>query len=259
MTSRATLDAPSVGSGCNNAALKDLAMIYFDNLTLNVGLGARGRTIIDSQTVTLPTDRPFAILGHDATELAALLMTITGSLLPFSGRLVRAATISFPIGGSAALKMNLSCRQNIKYICDIYGVTSGPIVEFVKTQSGIGESIDLPVASLPMPWRQRLIYSLGYGLPFQCYMFNEHVAVGDAEFRQRCLDLYDERMRSAGSIVATRSSRAAVRVATAGAILYGQRLHLYDDVRDAARDFDTLAATPQQGDAVDAADDSSDA
>jgi capsular polysaccharide transport system ATP-binding protein len=229
-------------------------MIYLEALTVNVGVGAQAQTILNRQTITLPSDRSLAILAHRADHLAAILKVITGTLLPLSGRVVRTAKVSFPIGSGAVFRPNLTCRQNIKYICDLYGVVSAPVVNFVQTTGGLGDGIDLPFVALPAPWRPRFMYALGYGMPFECYLFQEHIGTGDPQFRDICRELYDERLRTAGSIVATRNPKTALRLTASGGILYGGRLHLYDDVRDAARDFASLA-TPggEDGDPADGA------
>jgi len=52
--------------------------------------------------------------------------------------------------------------------------------------------------------RARLAFALSMAIPFDFYLFDEITAVGDAAFRQQCLDTLSARLGCSGAIIFAR-------------------------------------------------------
>jgi capsular polysaccharide transport system ATP-binding protein len=215
-------------------------MIYLENVSLTVGKGQTRHTVLSDANVTLPSDRKLVIYGRDVTALLALANLLTGTLTPQSGRVVRTKRVSYIIGATSWVRPQLTVRQNIRHICEIYNLAAQPLIDYVNTVSGLGDGLNLTYAQLPGEWRVRFIYSLGYGMPFEVYVFHGIIAAGDMAFRRTCIELFEQRARTAGTILTSNEPRRAAAYGDCAAILHGGRLFLYDDMQPAVDDFNSL-------------------
>jgi capsular polysaccharide transport system ATP-binding protein len=215
-------------------------MIYIDGVTLRIGMRPREEAVLAAATLTLPTDRQLVILGQSGPALTALAHLLSGSLTPQSGRIVRTNRVSFIVGLATLLRPKLTCRQNVKHICEIYGHDPHEITRFVADFTGLGDGIDTLLAVLPAAWRSRFVFALGYAMPFDVYLFDQHVAPGEPGFREKCLGLYQARASRGGTILVTRDVRRARQLGNCAAILHNTQLFLYDDVAQAIADFEAL-------------------
>ena len=98
-------------------------MVTLENVTKIVKRGTRPK-ILDSVSVTLPTDRRVAVLGHDEAAKSTLIRMLAGIALPTKGRVIRRAKLSFPVGYVGGLSGDLSVRQNAAHVAKVYQATS---------------------------------------------------------------------------------------------------------------------------------------
>lgn len=74
---------------------------------------------------------------------------------------------------------------------------------------------------------------MSMGIPFDMYLVDEITAVGDAAFRRETSELLQARLRQAGAIVVSHAPAQLRGLCTAGAVLDGGRLRMFDDLEEA--------------------------
>ncbi len=196
--------------------------------------------VFDALTCTLPTNRRFAIVGAPETGKTTLVRLLAGLLSPDEGTITRGARLSYPIGFGGGFRPNLTVRQNIRYICDLYEADVGEVCEFVARVGEIGHCMDEQFVGLTSRERIHLSFALSYAVPFDTYLVDGIIGAGDDVFRERCSTMLDGRAEQGGIILATRHIRAAERHADCGCIVVDGRLEFFDDIGDLGRRFASL-------------------
>jgi len=215
-------------------------MIVLDRVSSTLAAGRLRKCILDDVSLSLPTDERLAILGHEGAGKSTLIRLLSGALLPGSGSIRRHARVSFPVGFSGGYRRGLSAYENIAHAAQLYGADVDEVVNFVSRLTGIDAALDEDYGDLPQHLRVRLVYAVSYAIPFDVYLIDNKVAVGDQEFRARCERVYEARMQEAGCILTTSLSRYARRFGTRIALLTQGKLVLYDDMERAIHDYERL-------------------
>ena len=119
------------------------------------------------------------------------------------------------------------------FAAKIYGADPEEVFAFVSAVSGLGDQLDYPLRTLPPQARIRLSYALTYAIPFDTYLFDNHIGAIDPVFRARCQAMFEARTRTAGAILATRQSRMAEQLCDCAYVIRERGLTFFEDVREA--------------------------
>jgi capsular polysaccharide transport system ATP-binding protein len=71
------------------------------------------------------------------------------------------------------------------------------------------------------------------GLKFNTYLIDEITAVGDAAFKRKSRQVFNERMKVAGFVFVSHSDELVRQMCTAGAVIERGELRYFDDVNEA--------------------------
>ena len=133
----------------------------------------------------------FGIIGRNGAGKSTILGLIAGVMKPTSGRVSVNGRISPLLSLSAGFHPDLTGRENIILNGVLLGLTRrevlrrlDEIIEF----SGVSESIDQPVRTYSSGMLARLGFSVVAHLDPEILLIDEILAVGDVDFRKRCLD-----------------------------------------------------------------------
>ncbi len=127
---------------------------------------------------------------------------------PDHGRVVSDVNISWPVGLAGGLQGSLNGRDNVRFVCRVYGATGNAMREkmkFVEAFAEIGEYFNLPVKSYSSGMRTRLAFGLSMAFDFDYYLIDEATAVGDVQFRQKCQEVFRMRLSNAKLILVSHS------------------------------------------------------
>lgn len=212
----------------------------FDDVSVARGHGDDRVTVLDRVTIDLPVDGILAILsprGGGKTTLAALL---AGLAVPDAGEIIAPPGVSFPIGFSGGFHNQLTVRQNLSHAARLYEADPDEVCAFVEQCLETAEILDLPWGLLQGPQRAMTGFAFGYAIPFETYIFDNTVAIGDEAFRKLCFALFEQRMENANAVLLVRDVRAARRFATMGALLHQGQLVVCDSFDEAAEAYDAI-------------------
>jgi capsular polysaccharide transport system ATP-binding protein len=202
------------------------------------GRGGRVRVLDEINVAFAPRAR-VAILGQTGSGKTTLLRVMCGALTPDAGRVSGSRSISFPIGSSIRFHQ-ATVRQHIRFVAGIYGRDIEAFSQFVANFASLRDVLDTPVQALGADMRGRLNFTLGFALPFEYYLFDGAMALGDPAFRERALKALEERREAAGFILATRFPRLAREHFRSGAVLHNGKLHLFENIERAIGYYESL-------------------
>lgn len=132
------------------------------------------------------------IIGQNGSGKSTLLRILAGATKPTSGNVQIKGNVASILDIGAGFHTELSGRENVFMSGQSLLGYSKRDIEIVFDEivafSGIGEFIDEPVKNYSNGMYLRLAFSLMAHLDFDVYLFDEVLGVGDAAFREKCLD-----------------------------------------------------------------------
>jgi capsular polysaccharide transport system ATP-binding protein len=226
-------------------------MIKIDNVSKSFKrVGGGRREVFRNISLTIePTDR-IAFMGPRLSGKSTLIKMITGFEQPDSGTVSRFCDISYPIGSSTVLSSNMTGKENIAFICRIFGCDTRETSAFVQDFTGLGRALDREVALYASDERSRLAYALSYALPFQIYVLDGTFGAGSPDFKSRCEKLLEKRMETSGILFATGYTSFARYFCKKVVVIDDCQLVEYDDVDAGIDHFKELKAKYDRGNAA---------
>jgi lipopolysaccharide transport system ATP-binding protein len=144
------------------------------------------------------------IIGENGSGKSTILGLIAGVLKPDRGLIWIEGKVSSLLELGAGFHPDLSGEENIILNGILLGFTRKEVmkrIDRIREFSGLGEFIYQPVRTYSSGMHARLGFSVAVHLDHQILLVDEVMAVGDADFQQKCLDKMEEIKRSGVTIV----------------------------------------------------------
>jgi capsular polysaccharide transport system ATP-binding protein len=172
-------------------------------------------------------------LGRNGAGKTTLIKLIGGVELPTSGKVRRHMSVSWPLGFGGGFQGSLTGYDNARFIARIYGREYSEIREFVEDFTELGRQLRMPVKTYSSGMRARLAFALSIAIEFDCYLIDEVIMVGDANFHQKChYELFDKR-RDRALVLASHSAELIREFCDRAVVLDQGAARIYSDVNEA--------------------------
>jgi capsular polysaccharide transport system ATP-binding protein len=208
-------------------------MIRFENLSKSFPTPAGRKWVLKDVNLTIPSGVSVGLLGRNGAGKSTLLSLIGGTEKPDEGRIVTSGTVSWPVGFGGSFHGDMTGLQNTRFIARVYGVDTDALCRFVRRFSDLGPYFFAPVRTYSSGMKSRLAFGISMGIPFDTYLVDEVTSVGDAAFKLKSREVFEERMRHAGAIVVTHSTAQLKKLCQAGVVLEDGTMTWFDQI-DAA-------------------------
>ncbi len=177
-------------------------MIEFINVTKRYPVRGGYNTVLDSVSFVIGRHEKLGIMGRNGAGKSTSVRLLSGSELPTSGQIRRRMSVSWPLAFGGAFQSSLTGRDNIKFICRIYGVDYATAFDFVAEFSELGRYLKEPVKTYSSGMSARLAFAISMVVNFDCFLIDEVVSVGDSRFHEKCHhELFEKRKEHAFVIV----------------------------------------------------------
>jgi capsular polysaccharide transport system ATP-binding protein len=203
------------------------------------------KVVLHPTTLSIPTHRNVALLGANGAGKSTLMRLIAGVEEADTGRVVRAASVSWPLGFSGGLHGSLTGLQNSEFIARIYGLPVDRVVAFVSEFSELGTYLNMPVETYSSGMRARLAFGISFSIDFDCYLIDEGLSVGDQWFRDKAQATFDQRRRHSGMLFVSHNPKTVESYCDMGIVLIDGRLVPFDSLAEAA-DFYSHGILPHR-------------
>lgn len=208
-------------------------MIRFDNVTKIYRTEGHRRTIFERVSFSLKSGTSYGIMGINGAGKSTMMRLIAGTEGPTRGRIYRNVRVSWPLGFAGGFHPQMTGRDNVIFVARIYGEDPMRVLEFVEDFSELGSYLDVPIRTYSSGMGARLAYGMSMAIPFECYLIDETLAVGDARFQKRCSDVFTKRRENADVILISHDMETIRHYCTQAIILAGGCAIVYEDVNDA--------------------------
>lgn len=182
-------------------------MITLENVTKFYPMKGGGKHyVLKNVSLFIPEKTSLGILGPNGAGKSTLLRMIGGAESPNAGKITTSSKVSWPLGVGVGFQASLSGRQNIQFACNINGlskVETEKVMQGVLDFSELGEFFEMPVKSYSSGMRAKLGFGLSIQFDFDYYLIDELTSVGDAIFRQKAVDAFEEIKQRATLIFVT--------------------------------------------------------
>ncbi|UFI05702.1 ABC transporter ATP-binding protein [Roseibium aggregatum] len=208
-------------------------MIRLDRLTKRFKLKGEMRYIARDVSFTVPRGNSIGLLGRNGAGKSTLLRLIAGTIKPTSGRIIRLANVSFPLGFQGSFNGSLTGEQNVRFVARIYGHDTEQLVDYVQDFAELGKSYYMPVKSYSSGMKARLAFGVSMGIDFDYYLVDEITAVGDSNFKKKCKRVFEEKLQNSDIIMVSHSNGSLKEYCTTGIVLEDGNLTFFNDIDDA--------------------------
>lgn len=213
-------------------------MIILNNVTKFYRVRSFRHYVLKNVTHQFNSGVSIGILGKNGAGKSTLLRMLGGIECPNFGAIQIIGSVSWPVGLTAGLLSNLSARENIKFVCRIYGRTgleTKKIIDYVNEFADIGEHFDVPLSSYSSGMRARINFGLSMAFDFDYYLVDEVTGVGDPSFKQKAKDEFNKKRKNAAMIMVSHDVKTLRDTCDIGLYLHDGKIDVYEDLEEAIK------------------------
>jgi capsular polysaccharide transport system ATP-binding protein len=208
-------------------------MIRLDHVTKSYKHKGEIRYIVKDVSFTIPRGESIGLLGRNGAGKSTLLRLIAGTIKPTSGRILRHANVSFPLGFQGSFNASLTGEQNVRFVARIYGCETEDLVNYVADFAELGNAFHMPVKTYSSGMKARLAFGVSMGINFDYYLVDEITAVGDINFKKKCKHVFQEKLQRSDIIMVSHSNQSLKEYCTTGVVLEDGNLTYFPNIDDA--------------------------
>lgn len=216
-------------------------MIKIENLTKSYRTPQGRHYVFKDLNIELPTGKSIALIGRNGAGKSTLLRMIGGIDRPDSGNILTEKTISWPVGLSGGFQGSLTGRENVKFVARLYAKKDElkDKVNFVEEFSELGKYFDMPIKTYSSGMKSRLGFGLSMAFKFDYYLVDEVTAVGDARFKKKCADLFQQKHSESSFIMVSHSLNSLKKYCDAALFIGRDNRHQYfSSIDDAIAEYE---------------------
>jgi capsular polysaccharide transport system ATP-binding protein len=208
-------------------------MITCEHINKSYPMGHGRKLVLKNLSLQISRGERIGLLGRNGAGKTTLIKLIGGVEMPTSGRVRRHMSVSWPLGFGGGFQGSLTGYDNARFIARIYGHEYPEIRDFVEDFTELGVQLKMPVKTYSSGMRARLAFALSLAIEFDCYLIDEIIMVGDANFQKKCHhELFDKRGDRA-LILASHSSDMIREYCDRAVVLHQGEASIYTDVNQA--------------------------
>ncbi|MFM5253295.1 ABC transporter ATP-binding protein [Aeromonas hydrophila] len=216
-------------------------MITLENVTKYYPTKFGRHYVLKDVSYTLPGDRNIGILGANGAGKSTLLRLLGGMDMPNKGKVTRHSRVSWPLALSGGFQGSMTGRENTRFVCRIHGVhDTAAVEEWVKEFSEIGQHFELPIKGYSSGMRSKFSFAVSMAFDFDIYLTDEITSVGDARFKQKCVDVFTQKRQAASLIMVSHDMNTLRQQCDMGIVLQNGQLTLHDDIEEAITIYQKL-------------------
>jgi capsular polysaccharide transport system ATP-binding protein len=215
-------------------------MIHCERVSKSYPMGRGRKHVLKELDLEIKPGEHIGFLGRNGAGKTTLIKLIGGVELPTSGKIHRSVSVSWPLGFNGGFQGSLTGYDNARFIARIYGYEYRQIRDFVEEFTELGTQLKMPVKTYSSGMRARLAFALSLAIEFECYLIDEVIMVGDANFHHKCHhELFDKRGDRA-LVLASHSPDLIREFCDRALVLHQGHATIYSDVEEALEVYASL-------------------
>lgn len=193
------------------------------------------RYIFRNLSLAIPPGKNIGLIGRNGAGKSTLMRLLGGADVPDSGIIATDRSISWPVGLTGGFQGSMTGRDNIKFVCRVYGATGEAMrekVRYVQEFAEIGDWIDEPIKTYSSGMRSRVAFGLSMAFDFDYYLIDEVMSVGDAQFKRKCAKVFKERLKTSNIVLVSHSMPEIKKLCDVVLLVRDGGIQVYEDVAE---------------------------
>ena len=218
-------------------------MIKLENATKYYKTQNENKYILKNANLEIPSNLNVGILGKNGSGKSTFLKMLAGIDFPTSGKITSNKSFSWVMGLAQGLQPMMTGRQNVKFICRIYGKNNNEIrniVNYVKDFSELDDYFDMPIELYSSGMRSRLAFSLSLGFSFDYLIIDEILSVGDAGFKKKSKAELKNKMEDCNILIVSHSMNTLRELCDAGILIDSGNITYFKHIEDAINVYEQI-------------------
>lgn len=210
-------------------------MFTLDNITKSYLTTSGRKYIFRNLSMVVPPDKNIGLIGKNGAGKSTLMRLLSGVDAPDSGVIRTDKSISWPVGQSGGFQGSMSARDNVKFVCRVYGYIGDDMrekIRYVQDFAEIGDWFDEPIRTYSSGMKSRIAFGLSMAFEFDYYLIDEVMAAGDQTFRNKCEVVFSEKLQKSKIFLTTHNMKEVERLCDMVLLVDNGQLKVYDDVAE---------------------------
>lgn len=215
-------------------------MIRLENVSKSYPVKGGRRLVLDNVNFTLNKGEKIGILGRNGAGKSTLVRILGGVEQPTSGTITKDMSMSWPLAFGGAFQGSLTGADNVRFVSRIYNTDYHKAMDVVDSFAELGKYLYEPVKIYSSGMRARLAFAISLAIDFDCYLIDEVLSVGDANFHRKCeIELFEKRADRA-MIIVSHELHNIKDYCNMSAILDKGHFSLYYDIDESLQIYNSL-------------------
>lgn len=200
------------------------------------------RYVFRNLSLAIPPGKNIGLIGRNGAGKSTLMRLLGGADVPDTGTIATDRSISWPVGLTGGFQGSMSGRDNIKFICRVYGATGEAMrekIRYVQEFAEIGDWIDEPIKTYSSGMRSRVAFGLSMAFDFDYYLIDEVMSVGDAQFKRKCADAFKEKLQKANVVLVSHSMPEIEKLCDIVLLVRDGGIQVYEDVAEGIKAYNS--------------------
>ena len=218
-------------------------MIRLENVTKYFKVDGEKHYVLKNVSFVIPSDTNVGILGRNGAGKSTLLRMLGGIDFPTVGKIISDKSFSWPMGLAGGFQGSMTGRQNVKFVCRIYGKSeseTASIIDSVKAFSELEEYFELPIKLYSTGMRGRLSFGLSLAFDFDYLIIDETLSAGDTNFKNKAKEALEKKIEHCNVLLVSHSMGDLKRICDAGIIVNDGKLSYFEKIDDAIDAYQEL-------------------
>lgn len=218
-------------------------MIELRNVTKYYKTAYDKKYILNNVSITIPSGVNLGILGRNGAGKSTLLRMLGGIDYPNSGIISSPNSFSWPMGLAGGFQGSMTGRQNVKFVCRIYGKSDVEIehaIQSVQDFAEIGDYFDMPIKTYSSGMKSRLSFGLSLFFDFDYLIIDETLSVGDKNFQEKSKKALRKKIESCNVLLVSHSMPVLKEICDAGIVVHNGEMHYCNDINEAIDTYNNI-------------------
>lgn len=201
--------------------------------------------VLNNVTFTIPSGVNVGILGRNGAGKSTLLRMLGGIDYPNTGIIRSTHSFSWPMGLAGGFQGSMTGRQNVKFVCRIYGKSDYEIeaaIESVKDFSELGDYFDMPIKTYSSGMKSRLNFGLSLFFDFDYLIIDETLSVGDKNFQEKSKKALRKKIENCHVLLVSHSMPVLKEICDVGIVVANGEMCYYKSIDEAIERYNSINA-----------------
>lgn len=218
-------------------------MIELKNITKYYNTSDGKKYVLKNVNQLIPSSVNVGLLGRNGAGKSTLLRILGGIDFPTSGSIVSDKSFSWPMGLAGGFQGSMTGRQNVKFVCRIYGKSDEEIqkaITFVEEFAEIGAYFNMPIKTYSSGMKARLSFGLSLFFDFDYLIIDETLSVGDRNFQVKSKEALRKKIENCNILLVSHSMPILKELCDVGIVIENGEMTYFEDINEAVELYEKI-------------------